>query len=461
MNRTFNDLALRKAELLNYMLENNVSVGFFSETYLKSYNDFYFPGYDVLRMDSPVNVHGGGIAIVVKENIVYDEIKVHSLNTIPFICAINVKVHGGPICLASIYVPNSISQIDKRDLAYIMRLGERVIIAGDFNARHTEWNCTSINKRGKSLKNYIDDQLGRVTLHVPESPTFFPSDINKQPSYIDLCISKNMSSRNSPISLPICDSDHNPIVADFYLASKFVKKSNPAFDYNKANWDAFKANLDRQLNADANIGSMSDLEDKVSTLTDAIKKSQELSIPIRNQQELQLPRFIKVMIKEKNKLRRQMQRMPSIQLKLAMKDLKQRIDRSLNCWRNETMKTKLQRLKPYDSKLFLEVNRITKSKSVIPSLLSENEVVFHSSDKAEIISNIFESVHNQNEEIGDPLHHQHVVETVENWLQEHQSSQEFTAPTINEVQNAIKETKKIRTTPLTCFSYVKFIRNSN
>ena len=84
-------------------------------------------------------------------------------------------------------------------------------------------------------------------------------------------------------------------------------------------------------------------------------------------------RYIKVMIKEKNKLRRQMQRVPSIQLKLPMKDLKQKINRSINCWRNETMKSKLQRLKPYDSKLFLEVNKITKSKSEIPSLWSDND----------------------------------------------------------------------------------------
>ena len=53
------------------MLENDVNVGFFSETYSKSSHKFYFPGYDVLRMDAPDNIHGGGIAIVVKKDIAY------------------------------------------------------------------------------------------------------------------------------------------------------------------------------------------------------------------------------------------------------------------------------------------------------------------------------------------------------------------------------------------------------
>lgn len=74
------------------------------------------------------------------------------------------------IVIASVYIKNSIKKIDRRDLAVIMRLGNKVIVAGDFNARNEYWSCVSNNSRGKSLQEYLARQNGRILLHHTESP---------------------------------------------------------------------------------------------------------------------------------------------------------------------------------------------------------------------------------------------------------------------------------------------------
>lgn len=79
------------------------------------------------------------------------------------------------------------------------------------------WNCTKENTKGKSLAKYLNDQNRRVLVHIPAAPTYFPYDYNRKPSYIDLSFTKNVTIAKAPVSLPITNSDHNPVLIE-YLA---------------------------------------------------------------------------------------------------------------------------------------------------------------------------------------------------------------------------------------------------
>ena len=151
---------MTKLEEIEYLLNDlNIGVGCLSETFLKQNHDVAFKNYSFIRKDDPNTVRGGGVAIVVRNDFQYVEMKLPNLKTISSACAIKLKCRNGfDIVVASIYVKNCVKKIDSRDLAVLMRLGEKVIVAGDFNARNERWNCKSKNLRGTSLQNYIEQQ---------------------------------------------------------------------------------------------------------------------------------------------------------------------------------------------------------------------------------------------------------------------------------------------------------------
>lgn len=126
-----------------------------------------------------------------------------------------------------------------------MRLGERVIVAGDFNAKHMYWNCLTNNLKGKSLKSYIDSQNGRVTLNVSECPTYYPFDHCRSPSFLDLCLTKNINVVGKPASIVATDSDHNLVLIKMKMNQKCQQKIR--LDYRRANWDLFGLHLDREM----------------------------------------------------------------------------------------------------------------------------------------------------------------------------------------------------------------------
>ena len=101
------------------------------------------------------------------------------------------------------------------------------------------------------------------------------------------------------------------------------------------------------------------------------------------------------------------------------------------------------KLKPHDTKLFHQVNKITKSRHPMPPLKLDTCQIFHSADKSEVIADNFEKVHQQNLNLGDPEHNQHVTETVDAWFLNYGSEVSSCPemPTLTEVQDTIKVTK--------------------
>lgn len=104
----------------------------------------------------------------------------------------------------------------------------------------------------KQQKRYHDKELyqwttGKDKLYVPEFPTFYTTNINKQPRYIDLCLTKNTQIPKGPFFITLSDSDHNPIVAELVLNNRTLSNLNKHLDYEKANWNTFASITDQRL----------------------------------------------------------------------------------------------------------------------------------------------------------------------------------------------------------------------
>ena len=429
-------------ELIRY---KNIDVGLISETFSKSYHIVEIDNYDIIRRDDPDDIRGGGVAIIIRKNFHYKEMKVPELKSISNVCAIKLELESEEdIVFVSVYVKNMVKKIEKRDMAFLMRLGSRVLIGGDFNAKSKMWKCQTENKRGKSLEEYLIDQNGTVNIHASETPTYFPYNYNKKPSYIDLSIVKNISITKHPLSLPMTDSDHNPVFVEINLNSRLLINKDYRFDYKRANWNVFEAKLNQNLKRVTDVSLT--IEDEITHLTKAIKLAERTSIPIKTSQVQKIPRCIQKLITEKNKIRRLTQQSDidintRNMLKIQMKDLRREILVKLKAWKNSEMNKKLVEIKPYDTRLYQNINKITKKTQPIPALQDQDNMkVYATHEKAELLANYFEKVHETNLEMGEPTHEEFVNQTVENFLSQNIVSNVITTDS-SEIKSIIKNLK--------------------
>jgi len=149
------------------------------------------------------------------------------------------------------FIPNikkifSYLELDKWENYYIL--------AGDLNAKHTDWKNLNNNPRGISLKNWIEKN--NLSYKIRLLSTKFPSYSNGN-SFLDIVladirlifhnINKDCELENIPY-----DSDHNAV--KFYISSNDEKgieleKNNPKYKYNinKTNWKKFSNTLGKMI----------------------------------------------------------------------------------------------------------------------------------------------------------------------------------------------------------------------
>ncbi len=170
-----------------------IHIAFIAETFLSPTHYFKLTNYKIYRSDRLS--HGGGVLIAIRDNIDY-------------ICL--------PDYRTAAYIPKYTATFAK-DIKKITPANKNFIVLGDFNAKHSAWNCSSNNRAGKVLHNMLHNS--NFVIHHPDSHTHFPHCGNK-PSTIDFALT------NSPMlfsniytmdnALP---SDHHPVVCTIDVMS--------------------------------------------------------------------------------------------------------------------------------------------------------------------------------------------------------------------------------------------------
>lgn len=112
------------------------------------------PGYVSYRMDKHSSGTGQGVAILIRVDLIHSLIPVPATIHIEAV-AVSLKTPGsGNIILISAYQsPNKPLLIS--DLNSLLNTDNRVIIMGDFNAKHPCWSPGPLNRHGKVLYNYM------------------------------------------------------------------------------------------------------------------------------------------------------------------------------------------------------------------------------------------------------------------------------------------------------------------
>ncbi|XP_076388962.1 exodeoxyribonuclease-like [Megachile rotundata] len=155
--RRHNILELLKAECPDFLLLN--------ESKLKPQLSLNCKKYTLLRNDR-VNSNGGGVAILIKQQIQHKIIDIPQEIKVIECLSIKIKLRNKKnIIVTAGYTPGSQADEFVGELAYLSKTLEWgnpnnfYILGGDLNAEHPAWNNSSFNSRGRALNNWINDNV--------------------------------------------------------------------------------------------------------------------------------------------------------------------------------------------------------------------------------------------------------------------------------------------------------------
>jgi len=224
-----------KEDLLNLINEYKPLVIAVQETFLandycvkiKNYNSICKQGHYNHRFH-------GGVAIYIHDSCPFTEIDVNS----PLqLVAVRVNITSNRlITLVSAYTPGRIALDVDGMIGAINQLPKPVIVMGDFNAHHTLWGNTSIDRRGRLMEEGI--RTGQLNVINDNSPT------HSSGTAIDLTVvSPELTDDMTWKTLPsLLSSDHFPILLS-------LSKPEPAaisvamFNYKRANWEEYAKDM--------------------------------------------------------------------------------------------------------------------------------------------------------------------------------------------------------------------------
>ncbi|CAH0725693.1 unnamed protein product, partial [Brenthis ino] len=268
--------------------DEKIHIAVLSETWLNSNVNFRISGYNIVREDRDDGY--GGVAIIVHASIKYQLSKINCTN--PGIQLIHLKLLN---CfqienIIAIYCPPSV-QTTTSDWDYIFGIyNNKTLIAGDFNAHHSNWSYKTDN-RGSQLfdvlldKNYItlnDGSPTRIKL-VNGSLQKSSPDITLVTSDIALKFTWAMSNES-------LGSDHLIIKYSLYnnnQSPNFVRKRN----FKKANWNGYSSFLQSIFSV---LILAANPQKAYNQFVDAINTAANIYIPPVNicQDPLRLKKFV-------------------------------------------------------------------------------------------------------------------------------------------------------------------------
>ena len=229
---------------------------------------------------------GGGVLILVKNNLTYTSLSTQSLSSLDpssDYLAIAVKIKGAsPIHLFNVYVPPIHSSSDSRPKSFspfLLPSSRTTYIFGNFNSHHSFWDSHSPeDQSGKDLFDWLlsSDLLPlnnfehHTLLHRATGNRSSP-DLSLVPAQIaSKCTWQthlDLGSDHLPISItiptsPLINSTHCP----------------PSFNYNKACWDDYLTYIDTHCPPPSNFITLS-LSEATHTFTKLLNDAATSAIP--------------------------------------------------------------------------------------------------------------------------------------------------------------------------------------
>ncbi|KAH9511331.1 hypothetical protein DERF_009800 [Dermatophagoides farinae] len=243
-------------ETLNYILNENIDIAFVSEPWLMSQNHpANISPLTCLYHDTPNNRTTA--AIYVNNNNI-NPILIQQLSSSK-LCVVDVSLNGQLTRLVSVYrSPADLDiekLIDELEQTFPSTSNHDIIIAGDFNAHHTEWSCPTNDRFGEYMYDF--SIANNLNIHNEGTSPTFVNIYNNTSSIIDLTFSSTGTNIEQWKVKPdaIIGSDHSAI--EFSInpsptqsTDNNRRKSTYRYRTEDVNWEtiapAFRTEMDRK-----------------------------------------------------------------------------------------------------------------------------------------------------------------------------------------------------------------------
>lgn len=471
----------KRATLVAFLNKYKPDVVLLGETKLNTKHKLSFEHYNMIRNDRINSQFGGGTAILIKKQYAYTEFRPGEISLFQRLEVTSIKLSlpdNNQLYICAVYAPKGDEFNSEFQRFFdIMRFActnNYYIIAGDLNAKHTNWNNTIHNTRGVFLDNFIrENQIDYKCTLYGTAESSFPS----YGSFLDICIADVRlvlhGSENDSNSLETCtfDSDHCALIMNFSFVtdSPFELVRNidvPKLNFAKTDWVRFDRSLmssyrlqiiSNQIEPIPNDRNLSriEIDNHLENISKIIQMTINKVVPkVKSIDNVScyITQIITALKREKTRLISQLfslyragrrnDHIEIIALKSLIKNIKILIKANFRKSINDYWCSKIRNISKQDGReMFPKINSIfrKKNKIAVESLVIadtvENEallddvvgivdmsnvgkddhnnfIITDEIHKLNFIGKIFESVHVKNDHLGVPRHKQLVNEKI-------------------------------------------------
>ncbi|KAG5675613.1 hypothetical protein PVAND_005504 [Polypedilum vanderplanki] len=380
----------KKAELSHFLLDHNIDIALLSETWLNDEATYSIPGFNTFT----VCRQHGGVMILTKDSITVNGVNRIALSYAEAI-SINIPSAIGTISVTSIYCSPASSRSQASEFfRRVLDFPGSVVIAGDFNAKHSSWNNSSDTLKGKDLFGLC--RHGNYTIHPPDGPTLYSS--RGTLSVVDFVISKALPGVNGPKVINELSSDHLPLTFSIPVASSQVSQ-HTFFHWPKANWKKFRAQLNCKVPelASLDLSSCDAIDCAIDAVTVAINDAASSSIPRKAPYRFRFPfsDHLHRLTRERNRYRQQFRATQRPEFRSLVNQLNRLIKDETTKLSQASFDSKLSQLYTQDCSAFRFIKAIKNKRNGFSPLLNPatNQLVYTDSAKASVLSDSFLTNH--------------------------------------------------------------------
>lgn len=351
----------RRRELEFFLAKHKPQLVCLNETKLSSKHYLKIPNYTIFRADSRAT-NSGGTAILINNNINYSKPRTIIRDNFSA-TLVQIGEGVGSFLLISIYF----WLINPNDLAFLFNLSERVVICGDFNAKHSMWNCHSENSNGKSLFEFCEHSNVQISI---------PSTATRGTATLDLVISKNVCIKEGVTALTEFCSDHLPVVFNILENNNFFKQSDSIRtpDYFNADWSSFRHYIHYKIIPfnGISIESKDEIDLRINLLSQITNTAFNKFVPLTQVKTTQLPPVIIQLIKIRNYFKNQYRKTPTVFSPTLINRTTKQIQYKIKEFSQTTFRKKLEKITPDKSNLYKSI-KLIKPSNKATILLEDND----------------------------------------------------------------------------------------
>jgi hypothetical protein len=207
-------------------------------------------------------------------------------------------------------------------------------------------------------------------------PTYWPSDMAKQPDLLDFCITKGIATQNASVESCLeLTSDHTPIIVNMH--TYFLQPNKPSLYNKNTNWEVFREQINTQVNLKIPLKTEAELEDAAHNFTTVLQQAAwQATSPIRKQHpQRECPEMVKQKLGEKRAARKRWQNIRAPQDKQTYNRIANELKQLLQNIRNTMVQHYLAGLTPTDEtnySLWKATQKLKRPQQHIPPIRKPN-----------------------------------------------------------------------------------------